>query len=152
MGEKRIAATCCCSSAASPATHFLYNSLKILTEVSMVMTCGTARSVNFCCGHSNFALLSHGLSIQNWKLAILNWPFLHMIIMFLGFMFFNFLHMTTSCLISVCLVLGSRLVFPSLSVGFSFFFTWCIRGYSLLGFFIVKKCFLMCFMLKKCIE
>ena len=68
----------------------------------MVMTCGTARSVNFCqflsisvnfCGgHSNFVLLSHGLSIQNWKLAILNWPFLHMIIMFLGFMFFNFLH------------------------------------------------------------
>ena len=47
----------------------------------------TARSVSFCRGHSNFALLSHGLSIQNWKLAILNWPFLHMIIMFLGFIF-----------------------------------------------------------------
>ena len=54
--------------------------------------------------------------------------------------------LTTSCLISVCLVLGSRLVFPSLSVGFSFFFTWCIRGYSLLGVFNCKKMFFNVFL------
>ena len=127
----------------------------------MVMTRGTARSVNFC----QFLLRSLKLCVAvtwfvnskletgNTELAFLAYDH-HVsgVYVFQFFTCFLLTMLTTSCLISVCLVLGSRLVFPSLSVGFSFFFTWCIRGYSLLGVFNCKKIFFNVFFVKNVLD